>query len=232
MIFVGDVRNFRLLHAFHFSVQLHQTHPSVGAAEVWQRARRGAAREEELLIDPAFFATFPGHLPQISCAQVKLKRGRYHNEMNCFRYDVVLRTGRGATDSAETHRLRWQPESSPDAVRDLLRRQQPEALLIQGVPNARTLAYIRAVEMMADANSAAGFKLEALTTGERGIDPEVFWALEAELPYAIDAVWPDDEPGGCYQVLFRRTNEGKDRSRDIGCYPAFEPVEAKPLTLY
>jgi amino acid adenylation domain-containing protein len=229
LIFLGDLRNVRLLEALHVSVQLHQSPPSVSAAEVWRRAQRRATQEEELLIDPAFFMSLQDHLPEISRAEVKLKRGRHHNEMNCFRYDVVLRTGREAMASAETHRLRWQPDLSLDAVRDLLRRQQPDALLIQGVPNARTLAYSRAVEAMADGDTIEGLKREALSTGERGIDPEAFWSLEAELPYAVDALWPDDEQGACYGVLCCRASEGKDGSPGAGRYPPFEPVEPKPL---
>ncbi|HWX42056.1 MAG TPA: amino acid adenylation domain-containing protein, partial [Blastocatellia bacterium] len=229
LIFLGDLRNVRLLEAFHVSVQLHQSPPSVSAAEVWRRAQRRATQEEELLIDPAFFMSLQDHLPEISRAEVKLKRGRHHNEMNCFRYDVVLRTGREAMASAETHRLRWQPDLSLDAVRDLLRQQQPDALLIQGVPNARTLAYTRAVEAMADGDTIEGLKREALSTGERGIDPEAFWSLEAELPYAVDALWPDDEQGACYGVLCCRASEGKDGSPGAGRYPPFEPVEPKPL---
>src|SRR5205085_776049 len=232
LIFLGDVRNARLLEAFHVSVQLHQSLPSVSAAEVWQRAQWRAAQEEELLIDPAFFMTLRGHLPEINHAEVRLKRGRHHNEMNCFRYDVVLRTEREAMASAKTRRLRWQPEFSLAAVRDLLRQQQPEALLIEGVPNARTLVYTHAVQMMADGDTIAGLAREALSTGGRGIDPEAFWAMEAELPYAVDALWPNDGQGGCYEVLFRRASEAKDGSSGAWRYPAFEPVEPKPLAFY
>src|SRR6185369_191841 len=92
-IFIGDVRNLPLLEAFHLSVQLHQAPLSLPIAQLEQRVKRHMAQEEELIIEPAFFAALKQHFPQIGDVHALLKHGRYENEMTQFRYDVVLRLG-------------------------------------------------------------------------------------------------------------------------------------------
>ena len=48
------------------------------------------AREQELAVAPAFFQSLVRHLPRLSRVEIRPKRGRIHNEMTRFRYDVVL----------------------------------------------------------------------------------------------------------------------------------------------
>ncbi|HJT66776.1 MAG TPA: amino acid adenylation domain-containing protein, partial [Pyrinomonadaceae bacterium] len=96
-IFIGDVRSLPLLEAFHLAVQSHQA-PALPVAELEQRAKRHMAQEEELIIDPAFFAALRQHFSQIGNVEVLQKRERYQNEMTQFRYDVLLRVGEAAQD--------------------------------------------------------------------------------------------------------------------------------------
>ena len=92
-IFIGDVRSLPLLEAFHRSVQLHQAPESLPSAQLEQRVKRHMAQEEELIIDPAFFAALRKQFSQIGDVDVLSKRGRFQNEMTQFRYDVILRLG-------------------------------------------------------------------------------------------------------------------------------------------
>ncbi|HEV7397288.1 MAG TPA: amino acid adenylation domain-containing protein, partial [Pyrinomonadaceae bacterium] len=92
-IFIGDVRSLPLLEAFLLSVQLHQAPPLLPVAQLEQRVKRHLAQEEELIIEPAFFAALKQHFPRISDVHALLKHGHYQNEMTQFRYDVILRLG-------------------------------------------------------------------------------------------------------------------------------------------
>ena len=89
-IFVGDVRSLPLLEALHASVQLHQAPSSLSRAQLRQQVQNRMAQEEELIIDPAFFIALREYLPRISHMEILPKRGRYHNELTRFRYDVIL----------------------------------------------------------------------------------------------------------------------------------------------
>ena len=205
-IFLGDVRNLRLLEAFHGSVLLQQAGPSVRTAELRTRIQTALAQEEELLIDPALFTQLNDYLPEISEARVLLKRGRYQNELTRFRYDVILRVGQKAGMERDCHQSDWQQDGlTLDAVRKLVAERQPEALCLRRVPNARVLADVQAVELLDGGNPprTVGELRKVLRDNQLvGVDPEDIWALEDELPYAIDIRWSDTE-AECFDATFR-----------------------------
>jgi ubiquinone/menaquinone biosynthesis C-methylase UbiE len=148
-IFVGDVRNYALLEAFHTSVQLYQAPSSLSRVELQQRVHRHLAEEEELVVDPAFFTALTRQLPQLSHAEIHLKRGRHHNELTRFRYDVILHVGATLAPLEGIDWLNWQQELSVPAIRQRLHDTQPAVLGIARVPNARLLPATRAVELLA-----------------------------------------------------------------------------------
>ena len=106
-IYIGDVRNLRMLEAFHLSVQLHKAEPSLSREELQQRVLQQIAMEDELVVEPDFFHALRQHLPKIGQVQVHLKRGRHHNELTRFRYDVVLRIGETEGAPADVSWLDW-----------------------------------------------------------------------------------------------------------------------------
>src|SRR6185295_16977749 len=64
-IYLGDLRNYRLLEALHTSVQAYQASPDTDSATIRQRVRRNIETEEEPLLDPALFAALRERYPQI-----------------------------------------------------------------------------------------------------------------------------------------------------------------------
>src|SRR4029077_15958361 len=65
VVFLGDLRSFPLLEAFHTSVELFRAPASLAAAAVAARACRQMAREQELCLDPAFFTRLRQLVPRI-----------------------------------------------------------------------------------------------------------------------------------------------------------------------
>ena len=110
-IFLGDVRNYKLLEAFHTSVQLYQAPDSLPLAELKQRAQNAIRKEKELLIDPEFFIALKHALPEIARVQIQLKPGQFHNEVTRFRYDVTLYTGGKPRPERQFQWLDWQEEN-------------------------------------------------------------------------------------------------------------------------
>jgi natural product biosynthesis luciferase-like monooxygenase protein len=92
-IFVGDVRNLSHLRAFHTRAELTQAPATRTPQEIAARIERRMEREGELLLNEAWFRNLPGTLPRVADVDVQLKRGDAHNEMACFRFDVVLYVG-------------------------------------------------------------------------------------------------------------------------------------------
>ena len=102
-IFLGDLRRLALLEALRAAVELHQAPADLPLDKVSQRVCRRLQQEEELLLEPAFFASLAQRLPQIATVRVELKRGPALNEFTRFRYDVTL-TKSGLPRAASTPR--------------------------------------------------------------------------------------------------------------------------------
>jgi SAM-dependent methyltransferase/acyl carrier protein len=227
-IFVGDVRSLPLLEAFHTAIELHQASPSLASTQLQQRVQRRRRQEKELVIDPAFFLALQQHLPKISHVAIQLKRGRYHNEITKFHYDVILSVGSRKSikqDSPlpsstsvplqEVKWLDWQKQRwALSEVRQYLVEHEPEVLGITRVPNVRLLAEVKTLELLASDNrpqtvSLLGEAVQAMLPGA-GVDPEDFWAIGDDLPYTVNITWSSSGEIGCYDVLLRRRPTAAD----------------------
>ncbi len=81
-IYIGDIRNFSLLEAWHCSVELRKAADSLSIEDLRRLIDRKVMTEKELLIAPEFFAAFKRENPAIGGFKIELKRGRSENEMN------------------------------------------------------------------------------------------------------------------------------------------------------
>jgi amino acid adenylation domain-containing protein len=216
-IFIGDVRSLPLLEAFYADVELHKAPASLLIADLRQRVQTNLNEEEELVIDPTFFKALKQHLPQISQVQIQLKRGRSYNELTRFRYDAILYVGgEPGTGNGEqgitgvVQYLDWQQHKlTLLAVRQRLVETNPEILVIKSVPNARIQTQVRLVNLLKsdDELATVGELREALQAApqEKGIDPEDWWALSHELPYAIYISWSEVDAKSYYDVVFQQS---------------------------
>jgi len=196
-IFVGDVRSLPLAEAFYASVQLYQAPDALPTEQLRQRVQRHMAREVELLIDPAFFEALSHSLPQVSRAHVQLKRGRYHNELTKFRYDVTLHVGSTPSDPAQEveslPELDWETDDlTLAALAWHLAETQPPHLTVRRIPNARLLADLQTVTLLrqTDGPATAGEirRLLRAIPPQTGLDPEEVWSLAGELGYQTDII--------------------------------------------
>ncbi len=236
-VFLGDVRNLRLLEALHTSVQRSQAATDLSCAELARRVQRSVDQEEELLIDSRFFQALKDRIPAISQLQINLKRGRSHNEITGFRYDVILkvcgdsrRKANGQPPpAAECLQLDWTARSlTLNDLARLLRTEQPPALYVKNVPDARVMTDVRAAGLLRNETTATVGEVFANLSeiAEPGIDPEDAWTVCRDEGYAADLrLSPTSEPG--YFDIFL--------TRDSSCASALVNHEAlvpEPLSLY
>ncbi|MDF5722874.1 MAG: amino acid adenylation domain-containing protein [Rhizonema sp. PD37] len=209
-VFIGDVRSLPLLQAFHASVQLYQAEPSLTRVELQQRVQMQIFQETELVIDPAFFAAIKQRFPQINHAQIQLMRGKHHNELTEFRYNVILHIGAETVNNTENYSvLNWSEEHlTISAVRQLLIENQPEILSIINVPNARVISAVKTAEWLSDVEGfkTVGQMRKALQEIENfGVDPEDLYTLD--VPYRVDITWSPSNIQGFYDVVFVRQDK-------------------------
>lgn len=175
VIYVGDVRNLRLLQAYHAALQLYQASDDLTLSHLQARIQQQVQDEGGLLIDPEFFYALPRHLPQIAQVEVTLKRGAFQNELTQFRYQAFLhiapatvgqgarpaaRSGRSTSQpqepgAAQNHWLefdwlqgRWPLATLTDKLRQLAETSPDAGLLIRNIPNGRIAAAAQTVAVL------------------------------------------------------------------------------------
>ncbi|HEX8161805.1 MAG TPA: amino acid adenylation domain-containing protein, partial [Pyrinomonadaceae bacterium] len=236
-VFVGDVRSLPLLKAARASTQLRKASASLPTAQLQQLVETQVMHEQELCLDPAFFAALKRRVPGIGGVRVELKRGRHHNELTKFRYDVALQVGVAARRPDGARALDWQRDGlTLESVRDALLGAGPEVLSVRRVPNARLLEETRLMQLLAGGErpETAGALRAALEdfTG-RGVEPEDLWALADDLPYAVEVGWSGSGADGCCDATFVRRGAGPEEVGIVELTSDAEgPDERRPLEEY
>ncbi len=229
-IFVGDVRNFRLLEAYHASVQAHQAPPSLTLDELQQRMREHLSREEELVLDPAFFPALCARFPEISELHLQPKRGRFENELTRFRYDAVMRVGGVRRAPAAYSWTDWEREKpSVQDIRRQLQDARPDVLALGRVANRRVAREIEMARLVTRGDGPATVaELREAVVGAAALDPEELWALGEELPYRAEVSWLRSGAEGRFDVVFHRADSIDAR----GPFPEEAPEKPRPWRDY
>jgi thioesterase domain-containing protein len=204
-IYLGDVRSYPLLAAFHASVELARAADDLPRAELCARIARRIDQEQELCVAPAMFAAWAEEFLPGAWVETRLKRARDSNELTRFRYDVVLHAGAPPQEPAA---IRWAAEfGSLDRLRERLQRDRPEQWTISDVPNARVLADVRTWEMVCDESgpaTAGALRKELESRQPLGLDPEAFCALAEACGYEARLRWSEGDEQGAFDAVFRR----------------------------
>ncbi|HTQ80408.1 MAG TPA: amino acid adenylation domain-containing protein, partial [Thermoanaerobaculia bacterium] len=218
-VFVGDVRSRPLLPALAAGVELFQAPDCRPMGELAQRVRRRVAGEEELVLDPAFFLALPRHLPEITRVDLRLKRGRFRNELTCFRFDVVLTVGERGPRAAPEVALDGRELRLAEIENYLA--EQPESLVLSGLANARLSSEAALLALLAEPDGAAETVAEvrrALQAADvsggipaviPGIDPEALCLLAERSGYAVELTVDPAAPLHFGAVLTRLARGGE-----------------------
>lgn len=89
IIFLGDIRNFENIEEFHASVIAHQN-PKVLLPELNNLTYQRIIHDKDLVISPNYFKALNNLIPSVKHVECYMKQGINFNELNLFRYDVVL----------------------------------------------------------------------------------------------------------------------------------------------
>ncbi len=207
-IFIGDVINFNLLETFHASVELHRASDSSSAATLKQRIRQQIDQERDLALAPGLFTALAQEQPAITHVEALPRRGRFNNQLNRFRYDVILRVGKEVEALADPEWIDWQrPRLNLTEMRHRLE-SRPETLAIRNIPNARleqditTLAWLREA---GDAETIDQLREHLTQQPKKAIDPEDLTALK-ELGYRVALSWLNTDSSGAFDAFFERND--------------------------
>lgn len=204
-VFVGDVRNLRLLPAFQLSKVLARDAPDSRASDVRGRVEAGINSEAELVLDPGFFAALLQRSERVTAVEIDLKPSAISNELTRFRYDVVIRIEGSKAASAAGETLPFDPLSGFSAIEQAVDRARQNPVRVLGVPNARIVGLCRALEALADPErdvTLGGLAQIASRNTVGALDPaQIYeWAASSGVACAID--WNAAQPGHFDVVLW------------------------------
>ncbi|MFJ3670272.1 non-ribosomal peptide synthase/polyketide synthase [Streptomyces sp. NPDC090106] len=213
-LFVGDVRNLRLLRPLSAAIEAGRVRGTDqdGDKEALRAAvDRAIAWEGELLVDPDYFTRLDGFT-----ADIRVKRGTHHNELTRYRYDVVLRPETAetaqATQVADAAESPWSALGSVQALDDLLA-TRPGPVRVTGIPNSRLADDLAALDALADSSRPA--------TAPYGVDPESLHEAAARHGYEAALTWNGDAEDGSLDAVFAPAGDALPVApyRAAGRYP-------------
>lgn len=235
-IFLGDIRNLKLLEAFHTSVQLARSPVATEKKELQRQIHNQLTGETQLAIDPEFFQNLKQHLPKISHVEILLERGLNHNELSKFRYDVILHIDSEIIPVSDFPWLDWQQQGLTVAkVHQSLTEYKSEFLGITHIPNARVWKDIQAAELLKKPECPPTVQdlQKFIDRDSNAVDPEEFWALGKDLQCTVHISWSASDWEGYFDAVIQRRQKTTN-SKTQRTIPAFLPSEEnyKPWHLY
>jgi SAM-dependent methyltransferase/acyl carrier protein len=205
-LFIGDVRNLSLLGPFHTALVLAQSPGELTGGQLRQAVHKRLVQEKELLVDPAFFYAFARQQERVVHVDVWLKEGSHDNELNRYRYDVVLHVGRAPRRPAAVRRLAWRAGLSAAELAGRL--PEGSALLVEGVPNARVAAECRAWERLQGEPPPSLAALRGAEAPAGAVDPRDWLEVAAAQGWQARLRWSPLAADGRYDVLLHQPGEG------------------------
>ncbi|PON18482.1 hypothetical protein C2W62_07715 [Candidatus Entotheonella serta] len=213
-IFIGDVRSYPLLRAYHTSVQFYQAAPTLSLEGLRQRVEQALRDEEELTLAPALFEALAQSWPRLGHVVFEPKAGGYDNELSRFRYDVTLTLGAKQVLAPPARWLRWEPSGGWEvSLRTALFEQPLEGIGVWAIPDGRVASSVAAVrglsEGAVDSFGALGEQMSAAV----GYAPERLLALGHEL--SVELSWHAVDGEGHHAVIFRPQWQSCDGLSDV-----------------
>ncbi|WP_142254521.1 condensation domain-containing protein, partial [Mycobacterium colombiense] len=191
-LFIGDVRNYSLQGAFQTGVARARTE-AADAAEIRQRVQRAVLGEPELLLAPEFFTTWAADQSSAVGLDIQVKRGMADNELNRYRYDLVVYKSPAPVRSlAGADSWAWAQCAGLDGLHTRLMSERPGAVRVTGVPRAGVSS-----DVDIERGLAAGLPLAdalAHVDDANAVVPEQLHRLGETAGYRVAVTW-SAQPG-------------------------------------
>jgi amino acid adenylation domain-containing protein len=243
-IFLGDLRSLPLADVYRASLDLYGAESELPARILRPGLEHRRRAENEMLVDPRFFAALRAQVPEVKRVEIHPKRGRARNELTAFRYQVVLRIGEGAgPPRPEVEWLDWQAEGMTiERLRLVLSCEAGEgrgggvALGLRNIPNARTALWwaesrlLRGPEGDAATVGELRRRARAETEASAPVEPQDLWDVVRDLPWEVELGWSTQEPDGRFEAVLRPQGAGGEPLGALLSEPVAAPGE--PLSRY
>ncbi|MGB0969610.1 MAG: amino acid adenylation domain-containing protein, partial [Mycobacterium sp.] len=230
-LFIGDVRNHSLQAAFQTAVTLagrktrtdSDTTDDTDAAKIRERVRRAILGEPELLLAPEFFATQAARHGSVTGLDIQVKRGLADNELNRYRYDVVIHKSPTTPRSlAHVASRGWNECAGLGGLHAQLVSQTIPAVRITDIPRAGLVTDVHIEQALAAGLSLTDALHQADAVEPQATTAEQLHRLGETTGYHVAVTW--GAQAGTYDAVFVAADDGDEQQT-----PQFTDVYLPPV---
>ncbi|MFI0789780.1 amino acid adenylation domain-containing protein [Streptomyces lydicus] len=203
-LYLGDIRNLRLLRSLHSGVAGRGLTAEADMGAVRAAIEQKVTGEEELLLSPDFFAGLGTDLDQLGGVDIRLKRGAYANELSRYRYDVLLCKAPLVPIAVDSlPEITWSEtgEDLLEGIREALR-THPAGVRCNDIPNGRLLADYVAMREIRTGSTSVRVLDRINQAGTAGVDPEACHEVAVAQGFRAVATWAKSGRDDRFDVLF------------------------------
>jgi acyl-CoA synthetase (AMP-forming)/AMP-acid ligase II/acyl carrier protein len=209
-IFIGDVRAKCMLELQTVSVLASHVENFPSVSSLRENLKNRVDAEEELLLDPYFFVQLRQQFPEMSGLAFDLKRTPHPNEMNKFRYDVLINIDRtNVTPKVQSAVRELDAQKSEASITQIQfeLKNGSTPLLIKNISNKRLALDVQTLNWVKKTESESLDGLKAILESsdslkEKGLDPDELHGLADELGLEVHMIWSPHDAGQFIHALF------------------------------
>ncbi|MCZ6924557.1 MAG: hypothetical protein O7D30_03665, partial [Rickettsia endosymbiont of Ixodes persulcatus] len=210
-IFIGDVINYLHLKNIQIEKLLTKEINHLTYQEFLQLVEKNCDQNDELFINSDFFYSLKRLNPRITHVEVTLKKGKFYNEMNCFRYDVVLYIDRKPTATKKMPILNWQEDTiNINSIKNLVSANDLDIFCITNIPNQRVAEFDYFEQRnLAEENWLENYEDYAFRAKNISINPDMLVTIAKEFNYDTVLVPSQKKPAGYFDFIAFKTTHDK-----------------------
>ncbi|TLD03907.1 hypothetical protein PgNI_11271 [Pyricularia grisea] len=229
-LFFGDMRSYAINQQFLVARVLHKIGINVTKAEVREKVAELEENEEELLVDPAFFAQLVKKMPhRVRHVEILPKKMRAANELSSYRYSAVIHLhtpDEPASPIYEVEESSWtdftKTKMDGQMLSSLLQHSKGHMVPIGNIPHSMTIKERYILESL-DGENEPGWISSAQSRAKQCASLSVaeLLRLGEEAGYSVELSWARQrsQQGGLDVVFYRLDNTHK-KQRTLFRFPA------------
>ena len=242
-IFFGDIRSYALNNEFLASRTIYSLGQTASKADFKRKMIEFEEREEELLVDPAFFVRLTSQFPdRVQHVEILPKQMKATNELSSFRYAAVVHLRHGREQVKLTHKIdddAWIDFQSSQMNREALLHflhssSGSSPLAFVNIPNSKIIKercileplYNIGEEGLRNTQAEAGWISAALTEAESFVSLSAWDLVQIgeQAGFSVELSWARQQSQhGSLDAIFHRLSHSPSNSRVMFNFP-LEPI--------
>jgi amino acid adenylation domain-containing protein/FkbM family methyltransferase len=215
-IYIGDVRDLRLLRMFHVWTLQRQCAATTSKSRFRKLLADRIKLEKELVIHPAYFRNLHNSVARIQQVLIEPKTGKFPNEFVRFRYDVFLNLDEAQPEGVSAEVRPWEPGANVEDFRRALASGAGGALYLTEVPNRRLWkeqAFLTWLDSPGEEEPISRIiqsvegQAEQGGQGGQGVDPLEWVALAEASGWRATLHWEHQQEDGRFEIYLRPASQ-------------------------